>query len=103
LIVALVHFIKSPIGDWRWSIVWMAVVAGAAALMASTVKYRSFKDVPLARRQPSLMVILIALLIWLIVSYSEVVLMLVATIYVVSGLIFHTVRALRHRVPSQPA
>jgi CDP-diacylglycerol--serine O-phosphatidyltransferase len=103
LIVASIHAIKSPVEDWRWSIVWLAVLAGAAALMASTVKYRGFKDVPLARRQPSLMIVLIALLIWLIVFYSEAVLMLMATIYVASGLILHFVRTVRHRLVSRPA
>ena len=38
----------------------------------------------MARRQQSLLVILIALLVWLIVFYSEVVLMLIATSYVAS-------------------
>ena len=71
--------------------------------MASTVKYRSFKDVPLARRQPSLMIILIALLVWLIVFYSEVVLMLIATLYVAAGLMLHVVRVVRHRLVSHPA
>ena len=103
LIAASIHAIKLPVEDWRWSIVWLAVLASAAALMASTVKYRSFKDIPLARRQPSLMIILIALLIWLIVFYSEVVLMLMATIYVASGLTLHVVRVVRHRLVSRPA
>jgi len=103
LIAASVHAIKVPVEDWRWSIVWLAVLASAAALMASTVKYRSFKDVPLARRQPSLIIILIALLVWLIVIDSEVVLMLIATIYVASGLTLHIVRVVRHRLVSHRA
>ena len=102
LIAASIHAIKWPIEDWRWSIVWLAVLASMAALMASTVKYRSFKEVPLARRQPSLMIILIALLVWLIVFYSEIVLMLIATIYVASGLTLHVVRVVRHRLVSHP-
>lgn len=103
LIAATVHAIKVPVDDWRWSVLWLTVVAGEAALMASTVRYRSFKDLPLARRQPSLMVILIALLVWLIVFYSEVVLMLIATSYVAIGLTLHVVRVLRHRLVSHPA
>ena len=54
LIAASVHAIKFPVNDWRWSIAWMALVGCAAGLMASTVRYRSFKDFPLAKRQPSL-------------------------------------------------
>ncbi len=49
LIAATVHAIKTPIEDWRWSIVWMVVVIADAALMSSTVRYRSFKDIPMAR------------------------------------------------------
>ena len=103
LIVATIHAIKSPIEDWRWSIVWMVVVASAAALMSSTVRYRSFKEIPMARRQPSLIIILIALLVWLIVFYSETVLMLIATTYVASGLVLQALRFLRRRVVSRPA
>jgi CDP-diacylglycerol--serine O-phosphatidyltransferase len=103
LVAATIHALPLPVEDWRWSVVWLLVLAGTAALMASTVRYRSFKDLPLARRQPSLIVILIALLIWLIVFYSEVVLMLIATTYVVSGLTLHLVRVVRHRTASFPA
>lgn len=98
LIVATVHAIKSPIEDWRWSIVWMIVIASAAGLMSSTVRYRSFKEIPMAKRQPSLIIILIALLVWLIVFYSESVLMLIATTYVVSGIVLHAIRLVRRHV-----
>jgi CDP-diacylglycerol--serine O-phosphatidyltransferase len=103
LIAATVHAIVLPIQDWRWSVVWMLVVATAAALMSSTVKYRSFKDLPMAARQPSLIIIVIALLMGLVVFYSEVALMLIATTYVAVGVALHLVRVLRHRTVSQPA
>jgi CDP-diacylglycerol--serine O-phosphatidyltransferase len=103
LIVATIHAIKNPIEDWRWSILWMFVIAAAAALMSSTVRYRSFKEIPMAKRQPSLIVILIALLVWLIVFYSETVLLLIATVYVASGVVLHLLRVLRRRVAIHPA
>ena len=103
LIAATVHAIKSPIEDWRWSVVWMVVVIGDAALMSSTVRYRSFKDIPMARRQPSLFVVLIGLSIWLIVAYSEIALMIFATAYVATGVSLHAVRVLRHHLVSHPA
>jgi CDP-diacylglycerol--serine O-phosphatidyltransferase len=103
LIAATVHLIKSPIEDWRWAIFWMLIVVGDAALMSSRIRYRSFKDIPIARRQPSLLIILIGLLIWLIALNSEVVLMLMATIFVASGLMLHVVKMVRHRLVSQPA
>ena len=103
LIAATVHAIKTPIEDWRWAIFWMFIVVGDAALMSSRIRYRSFKDIPMGRRQPSLIIILIGLLIWLIVLNSEVVLMLMATVFIASGLILHVVKLVRHRLVSQPA
>ncbi len=81
----------------------MVVVIVDAALMSSTVRYRSFKDIPMAARQKSFFVIVIGLLVWLIVSYSEVVLMIIATSFVVSGVVLHLFRMLRHIPASNPA
>ena len=103
LIAATVHAIKLPIEDWRWSVFWMLVVIADAVLMSSTVRYRSFKDLPMAARQRSFFVIVIGLLVWLIVAYSEVVLMVIATSFVVSGVTLHLVRLVRHYVVSHPA
>jgi CDP-diacylglycerol--serine O-phosphatidyltransferase len=101
LIAATVHAIKSPILDWRWSIFWMLVVIADAALMSSTVRYRSFKDVP--ARQKSFLVIVMGLLVWLIVMNSEVVLMVIATGFVASGITLYLVRIVRHYLVSHPA
>jgi CDP-diacylglycerol--serine O-phosphatidyltransferase len=98
-----VHAIKTPILDWRWSIFWMLVVMADAALMSSTVRYRSFKDVPMVARQKSFLVIVMALLVWLIVAYSEVVLMIIASSFVVSGVALHVLRAIRHNLGKNPA
>src|SRR6266849_6762145 len=96
LIAATVHKIKSPIEDWRWSVVWMVIVVVDSAVMSSTVRYRSFKDIPMAARQRSFLVIIMAVLAgWLIVVNSEVVLMVIATVFVASGLTLHVVRAVR--------
>ena len=53
-------------------------------------------------RQRSFLVIVMALLIWLIATYSEVVLMIIATSFVASGLVLHIVRAARHNLASRP-
>jgi CDP-diacylglycerol--serine O-phosphatidyltransferase len=103
LLAAWVHALKIPIEDWRWSIVWMIVVVVAAALMASTVRFRSFKDIPWARRQPSVLIVPIAVLVPLIFFFSEVVLVLIATCYVAIGLALHLVRVLRQHSVSHPA
>jgi phosphatidylserine synthase len=68
--------------------------------MTSTVRYYSFKDVPWTRRQPSLAIVLLCLFVAVVWKYSEVVLTLFASAYVVAGLALQIVRALRHRVTS---
>src|SRR5947207_6305648 len=46
VIAALVHGFKVPLHDWRWSAVWFLLAAGLGALMTSTIRYYSFKDIP---------------------------------------------------------
>jgi CDP-diacylglycerol--serine O-phosphatidyltransferase len=102
MIAATVHALKIPVDDWRWSIAWLCLVASLAALMASSIRYPSFKGLPLGKRFPSLAIVLVALLIWLVVVYSEPVLMLMASTYMASGLTMHVVRLLRHRFSRTP-
>ncbi|MBI3668462.1 MAG: CDP-diacylglycerol--serine O-phosphatidyltransferase [Acidobacteria bacterium] len=103
MIAATVHAWKAPIDDWRWAAAWLALVAGLAALMTSTVRHYSFKDIPWTRRQPSLAVVLAALLGGAIVFYSEEALLLIASSYTLSGITLHVVRVVRHRLVSRPA
>lgn len=81
----------------------MGVVLGAGALMASTVRFRSFKDIPWARRQPSVLIVPIAVLVPLIFFLSEVTLTLIATCYVAIGIALHLVRMFRKHSVSHPA
>ena len=74
MIAAVVHALKFPMDDWRWSVPWLALVLALAFLMVSSVRYPSFKDIPWGKRQHSLMIVVGALLIWSIVVYSEIVL-----------------------------
>ncbi len=103
MIAATVHAFKAPLDDWRWSVGWLALVAVLAALMTSTVRYHSFKDIPWTRRQPSLALVLIGLLAWSIVVYSEEVLFLLASVYAAAGITLQVVRLVRHRLVSRPA
>src|SRR3990170_2681813 len=57
MIAATVHFVGSPIEDWRWSMAWLALVLSVAALMVSSIRYPSFKGLPLGKRQHSLTII----------------------------------------------
>ncbi len=97
MIAATIHAFKTPIQDWRWSVAWIFLVLGLAALMTSTIRFYSFKDLPWTRKQPSLAVVFIALLGAAIWWWSEEVLLLVAATYTAAGVTLHVVRLLRHR------
>lgn len=103
MVAAVVHFEKNPLDDWRWSFAWLVLIAILALLMVSTMRYYSFKDVGWQMRQPSLVVVLIALLIGAIVKYSEEVLLLLATLYTLSGPTYWLARTVRHRLASRTA
>jgi CDP-diacylglycerol--serine O-phosphatidyltransferase len=66
-----------------------------AALMVSTVKYNSFKDLQLARRKPFNALIIVVLLIVFVVSEPHIMLFSLCFAYVLSGpttLIVHLLR-----------
>ncbi len=87
VIAAIVHFFKSPITEWYWAVGWLVLVSGLALLMVSPIRYHSFKGIDLRRRRTSLVVVVIGLLVWSIVVFSEVVLLAMALTYLVSGLV----------------
>src|SRR6266576_7156381 len=60
VIAATVHAFPAPLQDDRWSIVWICITLALAALMTSTIRFYSFKDIPWTRKQPSLAVVLLA-------------------------------------------
>lgn len=103
MVAATIHAFPNPIQDAKISVLWLLSILVLGVLMSSTVRYYSFKDIQWARRQPSLAVVLIVLLIGLIVLFSQIVLMLIASTYVVHGVVLQLVRYVRHRTASRPA
>jgi phosphatidylserine synthase len=101
MIAALVHGFKTPLTDWRWSLAWLLLAAALGALMTSTIRYYSFKDIPWTRRQPSLAVVLFLLLVAVVWRFSEFALVILASAYAVIGVALHVVRLLRHRTVSR--
>lgn len=88
VIAAIVHFFRTPITEWYGALAWLLLVGGLSFLMVSPIRYPSFKHIDLRRRRPSVVVVGIGLLVWSIVVYSQVVLLLVAISYLLSGLVW---------------
>lgn len=105
VVAAIVHAFHwaGPINDQRWSYAWFMLLPLLGALMTSTVRYYSFKDVPWTKKQPSVTIILVVLLVGIIWRYSEYVLVIIAGTYALAGISLHMVRALRHRAAIRSA
>jgi CDP-diacylglycerol--serine O-phosphatidyltransferase len=105
VVAAVVHsrHFFDPISDRNWAIAWFALLVVLGGLMTSTVRYYSFKDIPWTRKQPSITIILLCLLVAVIWRYSEAALVIIAGTYAVAGLILHIVRFLRQRLVTRTA
>ena len=105
VVASIVHACHyyGPIIDKSWAWVWFGLLVVLGGLMISTVRYSSFKEIPWTRKQPSIMVIVLCLLVGVIWRYSEVALVVLAGTYALTGLTLHIVRVLRHRLVARTA
>jgi CDP-diacylglycerol--serine O-phosphatidyltransferase len=98
MLAALVHGFKEPLHDWHWSVAWFLLAAGLGALMTSKVRYSSFKEIPWTRKQPSLSIVALCLMLGVVWRYSEYALVILAGSYAAIGGALHLVRFVRHRM-----
>lgn len=105
VVAAIVHAFHwiGPITTVRWSYVWFVLLPCLGALMTSTVRYYSFKDIPWARKQRSVTIILLVMVTAIIWRYSEYVLVIMACTYAVVGIILHIVRHVRLHASTRTA
>jgi CDP-diacylglycerol--serine O-phosphatidyltransferase len=84
-IAALVYFAPFGARERLWATLVLAVVISLAFLMVSTLRYRSFKGFDLRKRRPYITVLGIALLFVLIAAHLEYSLLILASLYTLSG------------------
>jgi CDP-diacylglycerol--serine O-phosphatidyltransferase len=99
-IAAIVHWEKTPLAQWGYSLGWMAVVALLAFLMVSRMRYYSFKTLDLRRRRSYIAIIFLGLIIWAIWVYSEPVLLAMALTYALSGIVLRLTSKFRPHPPT---
>jgi CDP-diacylglycerol--serine O-phosphatidyltransferase len=99
MLAAVVHFFKTPTLMIGSALLWALLILLLAFLMISTVRYSSFKEFDVKKAKPSLALFATAMLIALVISYSEEMLLAMATIYVSSGLIGKLVHTVRRFLP----
>jgi CDP-diacylglycerol--serine O-phosphatidyltransferase len=95
---------SSPIHYWPLAVAWLALLGLLSFLMVSTWRYYSFKGINLNRPYSPLVVILLGSLIYLIWNYSQPVLLILAILYVGSGIVIRLGGIVRRRVrPTRPS
>lgn len=98
LIAAVVHgFIGLPIFTWWLSIVWGILVAFVGFLMISSWRFWSGKEINLTGRQPFRWIVLLGLSIYLLVFFSREVLLVLAFVYMFSGVLARLAYGWRRR------
>ena len=97
LIAAIVHFTPEPITNWPIGALWNILVGFLAFLMISTIRYPSFKHIDMRRRKSYVSFYLLALMVALIYLYSQVVLLILATVYATSGVLMKIYQMVKHK------
>jgi CDP-diacylglycerol--serine O-phosphatidyltransferase len=87
LLAATVHFCSAyPVQAWWIAVIWLLIVGTAGFLMVSTWRFWSGKEISLSRRHPFQIMFLLAIILFVILRFSQAVLFGGALIYMFSGI-----------------
>jgi CDP-diacylglycerol---serine O-phosphatidyltransferase len=87
LLAATVHFFYGiPVQAWWVAIPWLILVGLAGFLMVSTWRFWSGKEIDLSRSHPFRLMFVMAIVLYIMVRYSQVVLFAIALVYMFSGI-----------------
>jgi CDP-diacylglycerol---serine O-phosphatidyltransferase len=96
VIAAIVHFFVQPVTGPTGSAVMVGIVFLLAFLMVSTIKYSSLKNLTLGKKS-HLTILYLALFVVLVSTYSQWTLLILAGVYVMSGILLRIYSMLRHK------
>ena len=88
VLAAVVHLVSGwPVTNWWLAVLWIGVVGLAGFLMVSTWRFWSGKEINFSRRHPFQLMVLLGLVIYALVHFSEELLFLCCFAYMFSGLV----------------
>lgn len=97
VVVAVIHgFIGLPIFTWWLAVVWGILVGFIGFLMVSSWRFWSGKEINLTVRQPFRWIVLLGVSIYLLIFFSRGILLILALVYMFSGVIARLAYARRH-------
>jgi len=87
LLAATVHYFYGiPVQAWWIAIPWLIMVGLSGFLMVSTWRFWSGKEINLSARHPFQLLLLLSIVLYIMVRFSQVVLFVMALIYTFSGI-----------------
>jgi len=87
LLASTVHLCYGiPVESWWISIPWLILVGLGGCLMVSTWRFWSGKEINFSRSHPFQILVLVAIVLYIAIRYSNVVLFFVALAYMFSGI-----------------
>jgi CDP-diacylglycerol--serine O-phosphatidyltransferase len=104
VVAAVVHFFRgTPIPFWWVSMIWIFLVGLIGFLMVSTWRFWSGKEISLSGRHPFQVIVLVGVLLYALVFFSQMMLFLIAFAYMFSGIIARIAYSWqRNRLKSTP-
>jgi CDP-diacylglycerol---serine O-phosphatidyltransferase len=87
LLAATVHFFNAyPVEEWWVAVPWLVLVGLCSFLMVSTWRFWSAKEINLSRSHPFQLIVLLALVAYIMIRYSNATLFPAALVYMFSGI-----------------
>jgi CDP-diacylglycerol---serine O-phosphatidyltransferase len=87
ILAATVHFCSGyPVQAWWIAIIWLVIVGTCGFLMVSTWRFWSGKEINLSRSHPFQILFLMAIVLFVVLRFSQVVLFVCALVYMFSGI-----------------
>ena len=88
MLASTVHFFGGgyPNQAWWVSIIWLVIVGTCGFLMVSTWRFWSGKEINFSRSHPFQVLLLVAIILFVIIRFSQGVLFFVALVYMFSGI-----------------
>jgi CDP-diacylglycerol--serine O-phosphatidyltransferase len=99
MVAATVYaFDGEPLRWWPLAVVWMCLLALLGFVMVSTWRYYSFKGLKLHKARSPLFIILLGALIYGVWNYGQILLLVMASTYVASGIVIRVGGIIRRRM-----